>query len=177
MIKLLSEIGPIAAFLLGFLYGDIYVATLYTIIASAAAVSICYLTEGKLNNFSLVSSSVLIVSGGITLLTGNSMFIKMKPTVLYVIFGSIFFITYYKKAPFMKYLLGHMFTLKAESHWLTLGFRFGLFFFVMAVANELVWRNFSDLIWVEFKVLAVLPITAVFILAQVPFILRNRIDQ
>jgi intracellular septation protein len=177
MIKFLSEIGPVLAFILGFIYGDIYVATLYTIVASLVSISLCYLIEGKLQPFSLISSVILIVSGSITLLTGNPMFIKMKPTILYIIFGAVFFISTRNGKPFMKFLFQQIFTFNDDKYWNILSWRFSYFFFGMAILNEIVWRSFSDLIWVEFKVFGVLPITFLFMLLQVPMIMKNKIDK
>jgi intracellular septation protein len=60
--------------------------------------------------------------------------------------------------------------------WRKLTLRWGLFFFVLAALNEVVWRNFSTDTWVSFKVFGIMPITLAFALAQTPLILRHAID-
>jgi len=174
MIKFLSEFGPLIAFFVGYKYGNIQGATLYMIVASVASVIICYILHRKVQTFSLVSSGILLLTGGITLLTGNAMFIKIKPTILYIIFGTSFFVSAIKNKPFMKYLLSGTIHLEGKS-WNILSYRFAFFFLLMAITNEIVWRNFEEIAWVKFKVFGAIPITLLFILIQVPFIIKNKV--
>ena len=176
MVKFLSEFGPLIAFFVGYKYGGIQGATLYMVIASVVSVTVCYILYRKVQTFSLVSSGVLLVTGGITIFTGNSMFIKIKPTILYIIFGSAFFISTLKNKPFMKYLLSGTIQLKEES-WNVLSYRFTIFFLLMAVINEIVWRNFEEITWVKFKVFGAIPITLLFILIQLPFVMKNKLPK
>ncbi|WP_347938712.1 septation protein A [Rickettsia oklahomensis] len=175
MLKLSSEIGPVIAFFAGFFYGGgIQNATLYMLITAIVCVTICYFVDKKVSKLSIISVSVLLVSGSITLISGDSMYIKIKPTILYVIFGIIFLMSGIRKNPFIKYALESIVRLKEES-WITLSYRAAAFFFFMAVVNEIVWRNFSDETWVKFKVFGVIPITFIFILLQLPLLLKNKL--
>jgi intracellular septation protein len=176
MIKFLSEFGPLIAFFVGYKYGGIQGATLYMVITSVISVAICYLVYRKVQPFALVSSGLLITTGLITIFTGNAMFIKVKPTILYVIFGFVFLISAIRNKPFMKYLLSGTISLKEES-WNVLSYRFTIFFFLMAIINEIVWRNFEEIIWVKFKVFGAVPITVVFILIHIPFVIKNKLPK
>ena len=98
----------------------------------------------------------------------------MKPTVLYCLFAGIFLITNYKWKPAIKYVLGHAIKLKGNEYWYTLNLRFMWFFFVMAISNELIWRNFDESTWVNFKVFGALPMTLVFVMLQLPFIIKHQ---
>ena len=42
------------------------------------------------------------------------------------------------------------------------------FFMFLAILNEIIWRTQSTDIWVNFKVFGVLPLTFIFIMAQMP---------
>ncbi|MCC8419054.1 MAG: septation protein A [Rickettsia endosymbiont of Glossina mortisans submortisans] len=175
MLKLLSEIGPVLALIIGYFYGGgLQNATLYMIITAIICTTLCYFIEGKVSKLSIISTLVLLVSGSITLISGDSTYIKMKPTILYVIFGIIFLMSGMRKNPFIKYALESIVRLKAES-WITLSYRTAAFFFFMAVVNEIVWRNFSDETWVTFKVFGAIPITFIFILLQLPLLLKNKL--
>ena len=101
----------------------------------------------------------------------------MKPTILYLIFTAILFITGYKGKPAIKFVLGHSIKLREQDNWLQLNFRFMIFFLAMAIINELVWRNFSENAWVNFKVFGALPLTLFFTVLQLPFIMRNSIRE
>ncbi len=174
MFKFLTEFGPLATFFIGYKIGGILEATLYAVIASILATIITYIYERKINKVNLISTGLLLVSASLTLFSGDAMFIKMKPTVLYCLFASIFFITNYKWNPAIKYVLGHSIKLKNDQGWYVLNWRFMWFFLSMAIANELVWRNFNESTWVSFKVFGSLPITLIFVIFQVPFITKHQ---
>ena len=62
-----------------------------------------------------------------------------------------------------------------EEGWRKLTLRWGLFFFVLAALNEVVWRTQTQDFWVAFKVWGVMPLTMAFALAQTPLILKHEI--
>ena len=66
--------------------------------------------------------------------------------------------------------------MKEESKWRELNIRFMFFFIVMAILNEVIWRNFSEESWVNFKVFGALPVSMLFMVAQMPFIMRNKTE-
>jgi intracellular septation protein len=174
MFKFITEFGPLIAFFVGYKKSGILEATLYMLVASVIAVVITYIYERKINKVNLISTALLLISASLTLFSGNTMFIKMKPTALYCIFASVFLITNYKWNPAIEYVLGHTIKLQDNKHWYTLNLRFMWFFFVMAILNEVVWRNFDESTWVSFKVFGSLPITLIFVMLQVPFIMKHQ---
>jgi len=175
MLKFITEFGPLIAFFIGYKTGGILEATLYMLVASMIGLCITYIKERKINMVNLISSGLLLVSASLTLFSGNSVFIKMKPTVLYCVFAGIFLVTNFKWKPAIQYVLGTAIKFKEEKNWYSLNLRFMWFFILMAFVNELVWRNFSEDIWVSFKVFGAMPITIVFILLQMPFIMKNQL--
>ena len=174
MLKFFSEFGPLLAFFFGYKTGGILEATLYMLVASVIGISITYIYERKINTVNLISTALLLTSASLTLFSGNAIFIKMKPTVLYSLFAFIFFVTNFKWKPAVKYVLGSALKLKEEKNWHSLNLRFMWFFLIMAVTNELVWRNFDESVWVSFKVFGAIPITLLFIMLQIPFIMKNQ---
>ncbi len=174
MIKFLVKVGPLIAFFIGFIKGGILNATLYLLIASLIALILSYLKEKTINKVTLVSSALLLISASLTLFTGNPIFIKMKPTLCYLIFTVILFITHFQEKTAIEFVFGKTISFKNSTHWKRLNFRFAIFFILMAVSNEIIWRNFADDIWVNFKFFGVLPITLIFIISQIPFIMRHQ---
>lgn len=175
MFKFITEFGPIVAFFIGYKTGGILEATLYMLVVSVVTLIIIYIKDRKINKINLISSALLLASGSLTLFSGNSIFIKMKPTVLYCLFSCAFLVTNFKWKPAAKCLLGSAIKFREEKNWYSLNFRFMWFFLVMACANEAIWRNFSEDIWVSFKVFGAMPITIIFILLQMPFIMKNKL--
>lgn len=177
MFKFITEFSPLIAFFLGYKTGGIINATIYMLIASLIAITVTYIYERKINKVNLISTGLLLISASLTIFSGNAVFIKMKPTVLYCIFACVFFITNYKWNPAIKYVLGHSIKLKDTKSWYSLNLRFMWFFLAMAILNELVWRNFDESTWVSFKVFGALPITLFFVMLQIPFILKNQEEE
>jgi len=174
MIKFLTEFAPLVAFFIGYRIDGIMGATIYMLVASIVGLSVSYAIEKKVNTITLVSAILLSISAGLTIFTGNAIFIKMKPTVLYVVFAVIFLITLFKGQPAIKYVIGHAIALREERNWQALNLRCMIFFIVMAIANELVWRNFDESVWVSFKVFGAVPLIFLFIMLQVPYIMKHR---
>jgi intracellular septation protein len=175
MLKLLVEFGPIVVFFATYKYGDIFKATLWMVIVTAISLVVSYLIDKKLSMPLMISGATLLCTGGITLLSGDPMYIKMKPTIVYLVFGTILYTGYMTGKPLMKHVLGSAFSME-DFHWVIISGRFAFYFFGMALTNEAIWRNFSENFWVNFKVFGAVPITFVFILFQVPFLLRNKND-
>ena len=146
------------------------------LVASISALIVAYIKEKRINIINVISSGILLFSATLTLLSGNADFIKMKPTVLYIVFAAIFFATNFKWQPAIKFVLGQAITLKDESKWRELNLRFMAFFIIMAMMNEIIWRNFSEETWVNFKVFGALPITMLFMVTQLPFIMHNKVE-
>ena len=173
MIKFIAEFCPLLAFFYGYKTGGIMDATKFMVIASIISIAITYAIDKTVNKVNLISTALLLVSGSLTIFSGNSMFIKMKPTILYILFSLTFLITKYKGKPATKFILGASFKFEDEDAWLKLNDRFMVFFLLMAISNEFIWRSFTEETWVNFKVFAILPLTLAFTLSQIPFIIKN----
>ena len=148
--------------------GAFMVVTLVSLVAG-------WILERRLPTLPLVSGLFVLVFGGLTLLLADETFIKLKPTLVNSLFAIILLGGLALKRPLLKPLFGSAFQLN-DSGWHTLTLRWGVFFIVLAILNEVVWRNFSTDFWISFKLFGVLPLTVVFAGAQTPFLLRNQIE-
>jgi intracellular septation protein len=117
---------------------------------------------------------VVTVFGGLTLALNDELFIKLKPTIVNSLFGCVLLGGLAMGRPLLPYVLDSVMSLTDEG-WKKLTFRWGLFFFVLAAINEIVWRNFSTDFWVGFKVWGIMPITIAFALSQTPLILKYEV--
>jgi intracellular septation protein len=175
MLKFISEMALMLALALGFFYGgSLEVATIYMFITALISAIISYIVERKVQKFSLVSLIILFIAASLTWFIGDSSFIKFKPTILYIFSSVSLLWSCFKKRPVMEYLFNGAFKLY-EKAWYILSYRFSFFFILMAIANEIVWRYYSDETWVKFKIFIVLPITFLFIMLQIPFLIRNKL--
>ncbi len=147
-------------------------ATIYMVATTFIALIISYFLTKKIPMVALVSGIVLGIFGGLTILLKDDIFIKTKPTIINLLFAAILFYGYFAKKPFLSYLLGEQIKMSNKS-WLTLSMRWALFFIFLSLLNEIIWRNFSTDFWVQFKVFGMMPISLIFTISQVPFMIRE----
>lgn len=141
-------------------------------VAAVIAMVVSKLKEGHIPKVLLLTTVIIVVSVGLAFFTGNPIFIYMKPTVVNALFGAAAIIgALIGKNP-IKMLMGAGYSM-SDAAWKTMAIRWGVFFFAMAAVNEYVWRNFPEPTWVTFKAFGFLALTFVFILSQMPFILKH----
>ena len=122
---------------------------------------------GKLPIMPLVSGVVVLVFGALTLWLHDDLFIKLKPTIVNMMFATVLLVGLWGfKVSLLSYVFDDAFNLTEEG-WRILTQRWGLFFVFLAVLNEVVWRTQTTDFWVAFKVWGVMPITFVFAMAQI----------
>lgn len=188
LIKFLLEIGPLLVFFflnsqentsvalgeyfLGEAVKPIIVATGGFVIATIISLIATYILLKKLPIMPLVSGFFIIIMGGLTIYLNDDTFIKLKPTIVNLLFGSLLLVGLKFNQIFLKIILDEGLSL-SEAGWRGLTVRWGLFFYFLAVINEIVWRCFTTDQWVTFKVWGVMPITIIFIITQVKFIMKN----
>ena len=123
----------------------------------------------------LISAGIVLLTGGLTLWFDNETFIKMKPTVLYLIFAALLASGLLIKRLWLKLLMGSAIRL-TDAGWRGLTRNWIFFFLGMAAVNEVVWRSFSTEFWGGYKIAAVF-IALAFALAQAPLIMKHEIKQ
>jgi intracellular septation protein len=171
--KTLLEIIPLAIFFLAFKFYNLEVATVCILVTTLFTTFIIYRMEKRVSVAQIVTLVILVIFGGITIISGDSRFIKMKPTILYIIFATtLLWGAYIKKQGILKFLFDGKINL-SDSDWTLFTKRWGYFFLFLAVLNESIWRNFSETFWVNFKVFGLFGLTAVFLLSQMSFLTKS----
>lgn len=170
------DLGPLVLFFVTFQFThNIYVATALFMAAVLIALGVGYSLERRLSPMPVVTAILVVVFGGLTLYLKNDTFIKMKPTVLYASFGAVLIGGLAFNRLFIKYIFADAFEL-TEPGWRSLTWRWGIFFFILAVVNEFVWRHFSTGVWVSFKVWGIFPLIFLFALSQAPMLLKHQTE-
>ena len=173
--KLLIDIGPLAVFFIFYTRSGLQASILPLMIATVIAVLFSYILEKKIPIMPTVGAGIVLIFGGLTIYFDNEVFIKMKPTIINLIFAIILYGGMLVKKPLLKILLGAALRLEEEG-WRILTYRWIGFFIALAILNEIVWRTQSTDIWVNFKVFAILPITFIFTMTQFPLIKKYQIE-
>lgn len=174
-LRLALDLGPLLVFFLAYKALGLLAATAALIVFTAISLAVTYILEKKIAIMPLVSGIAVTVFGGMTLLLQDELFIKMKPTLVNLLFASILLAGAYFKKPMLKYLLGEAMQL-TEKGWMVLSIRWGLFFMFLAALNEFIWRNFSTDFWVNFKVFGMFTCTMIFTFSQIPLIKKYWVE-
>lgn len=177
--KLILEMGPLIIFFVCYynapipenLINDLDEANLFKIIfatkifvpAILVALFIGWFQTKKIAKMPLITAILVVTFGGLTIWLNNPIFIKMKPTLIYLIFSAILGYGLLKKKSYLKMLMGSAIPMNEEG-WLILSKRFVGFFVLLAFTNEIIWRFFSQDFWVNFKTFG-LPILLIFFMA------------
>ena len=170
------DYGPLLVFLAFYFATDLLAATAALIAVTALALVLALWIERRVPWMPVVTAAVVWVFGGLTLWSGDEIFIKMKPTIAQLLFAAVLLGSLTLGRPVLKPLLGAAWPMD-DLGWRRLSLRFAVFFLVMAVLNEAVWRTQSTDVWVLFKVFGLFGLTMLFALAQVPLMTRHRLPE
>jgi intracellular septation protein len=192
LIRLALELGPLIVFFVVNTLGEgwldrspllaswfsqpIIFATAVFMVAMAISLLLSWLLLKRIAVMPLVTGVVVLVFGTLTLVFQDATFIKMKPTIVNALFGAVLLGGLLFGHSLLRYVFGDVYKLK-DKGWTVLTWRWGLFFFLLAALNEIVWRGAplvtdtakaADDLWVAFKVWGIMPLTIVFSMFQLP---------
>jgi intracellular septation protein len=174
--RLLIEAGPLAVFFVTNSQAGIMAGTGAFMAATGISVLLSWHFERKLPIMPMVTCFFVMLFGGLTLWLENDLFIKLKPTVVNLLFATVLFTSLALRRNVLKSLLGTVLSL-SDTGWRILTLRWACFFVVLAVLNEVVWRTMPTDAWVNFKVFGIMPLTLVFSALQMPVILKHQIPE
>jgi len=166
ILKLALDLGPLALFFFANSRYGIFTATATFMVAVIAALAVSFAMTRHLPIMPVVTAIIVLVFGGLTLILHNDTFIKVKPTIIYALFGGVLLGGLYFNKPLLGVVFDSLFHLTEEG-WRKLTIRWAIFFLALAVLNEIIWRNTSTNVWVDFKVFGVMPLTFLFGALQV----------
>ena len=177
LLKFITDFGPLLIFFTVYYKSgnNLQLAIPPLIIATLIAVIINYIAEKKIPYVPLVGGIIISIFGGLTLYFNNPIFLYMKPTIINIIFA---FVLIFGKVLLKKNLLKVFFNNALqmdEIGWDKLNNRWVGFFIFLALINEAVWRTQTEVVWVNFKVWGILPLTFIFTAFQVPLINKHKL--
>lgn len=175
LFKLATELGPLLIFFFANAKTNLFIATGVFMVAVLAAMVASYIVTRHVPMMAIVTAVVVFVFGALTLILHDETFIKMKPTIVYTLFAAILAGGLLFNRSFIAIMFDQMFNLTPHG-WRILTGRWAVWFFAMAVLNEIIWRTQSTDFWVSFKVFGMVPLTMLFAMTQMPLIKRYRLE-
>jgi intracellular septation protein len=172
IVKLVLELGPLALFFAVYSKLGIFAATGVLMAGVVVTLGVSYAMLRRIPIMPLVTAAIVLIFGSLTLFFHDETLIKIKPTVLYLLFGAALFVGLALKKPLLKVLFDGALHVTEEG-WRILTWRWAFFFLALAVVNEIVWRTQTTDLWVKFKTFGFMPLTLLFALAQAPLIMRT----
>ena len=189
LLKMALELGPIIIFFIGYgkikdqvfvisgrEYEGFIVATALFIPLILTTTVILWALTGKLSKMQLMTALLVVIFGGLGIWFNDERFFKMKPTILYLAFSIILFVGLLRGKSFLAVIMAEVMPLKQEG-WMILTRRLALFFFILAVSNELVWRFMSTDTWVSFKTFILPLVLFAFFVSQSSMLSKYSIEK
>ena len=177
--RLLVDLGPLLVFFVANYLAPvpdalrIFVATGAFMVAMLAAIIFTQARYGRVSPLLLFSGVMVLVLGGLTIWLRDEMFIKVKPTIYYLIVAGLLAFGLRTGRNFLKVVLGSAYPGLSDEGWRKLTRNWAWFFLGMAILNEAVWRTQTTDFWIGFKLWGAIPLTFLFAAANIPMLLRH----
>mgnify|MGYP006422570163 FL=1 len=178
VLKFLLELGPLIIFFIiygrikdkvfsifGVDYQGFIIATGVFIPILLLSILVLWILSGKIAKMQLITALLVVIFGGLTIWFNDDRFFKMKPTIIYLLFGGILSFGLLRKKSYLEYVMEDMLPLERIG-WVILTKRVAIFFLSLALLNELIWRNMSTDSWVYFKTFGLTGAIFIFFVAQ-----------
>jgi len=172
------EFGPILVFFAAYLwlkdkafvidgteYDGFIVVTAGFIPVFLVSMALLWRVTGHLSRMQVVTALLIVVFGGLSVWFNDPRFFKMKPTMIYILFGGVLGYGLWRGRSYLQYVMEGVMQL-TDQGWMILTRRLMVFFFGLAVLNEAIWRTQSDEIWVYFKTFGLTAAIFVFFMTQ-----------
>ena len=187
MLKIALDMGPLVVFFGTYAWAKsdaleagatdikrIVYATTALMIATAVSLIASRILLKRIPLMPMVTGVFVLIFGSLTIYLRNPTFIYIKPTILYLMFASALAGGLFFRKLLLKNLLSEAMQMQDEG-WRILTQRWIGFFLVLAILNEAVWRNFPEATWVAFKSFGVMPLSIIFMAAQISLIMKYQI--
>ena len=173
--RLALDLGPLVVYFATFAASghNIFLSTAVFMGVTAIAMLVSLLRFGKVSPIQIFSAIMVLVLGGLTIWLHKDWIIKIKPTIYYVTVTAILVWGLRTGKPTLQMVLGQAYPGLDEEGWRLLTRNWAIFFFALAIANEIVWRNSTTAFWLSYKLWGSMPATLIFAACNVPMLMRH----
>ena len=173
--RLALDLGPLVVYFATYAATkhDIFISTAIFMGVTAVAMLVSLIRFGKISPIQIFSAIMVLILGGLTIWLHKDWIIKIKPTIYYLTVTAILLWGLATGRPTLRMVLGQAYPGLDEEGWRLLTRNWAIFFLVLAIANEAVWRNTSTAFWLSYKLWGSMPATLIFAACNVPMLMRH----
>ena len=178
LVKTALELGPVIAFFVAYIalkdrvftingteYGGFIVATAALVPLLLISTGILWKLTGRLSRMQIMTMVLVVIFGGLTVWLNDERFLKIKPTIVYLVFAGLLGAGLLRGRSYLQYVMEEMIPM-TEAGWMILTRRLTAFFVALALSNEIVWRFMSTEAWVYFETFVLTAAVFVFFITQ-----------
>ncbi len=189
MLKMALEMGPIVLFFVGYLklrdqsfllggteYDGFIIVTAAFVPLIALSSFVLWRLTGHLSKMQIATVVLVTVFGGLSVWLNDDRFFKMKPTMIYLLFGGALGLGLLRGQSYLKFVMEEVLPLQ-DAGWMLLTKRMTAFFLGLAVLNEVIWRTQSTDTWVYFKTFGLTAAVFLFFMTQAGLLSKYAIEE
>ncbi|QPM89037.1 inner membrane-spanning protein YciB [Pseudooceanicola algae] len=178
LVKTGLELGPVVLFFIAYVlvknrtfdiggrsYEGFILVTAGFVPLVLLSTALLWKLTGKLSKMQLVTAVLITVFGGLSVWLNDDRFFKMKPTLIYLLFGGALGIGLLRGESWLQSVMEGAMAMKHEG-WMILTRRLCVFFLALAALNEIIWRTQSTDTWVYFKTFGLTIAVFLFFMTQ-----------
>jgi len=184
-----TDIGPVLAFVIVFnvmqngpegpgLFSKdnaIFWATGVFMAGVAGAIGWTLMKGRRLPPMLIITGTVVMVFGALTLFLQDKTFAFIKPTIINILFALTILGSLAIGRNIWKTAFEHAFTMPDRA-WKVFALRWAAFYVVLAIINEIIWRNFPEDFWANSKLFLSIPLAIIFMVINLPFLMKHNIE-
>jgi intracellular septation protein len=187
-VKILLEFMPLGLFFVATSTYNIYVGSAVLGLATLVSMALVWAIYRRLALMAIITGVTGLVAASATVLLVDPTWVKLKPTIVSLVFAAILAAGLVMDKPLLRPLIGEDLNLTDEG-WRVVTRRWTIYFFIVAALNEIVWRGAdalypgsrpdggsptADQIWASYKVLGLMPFSVLYAAFMLPLLTRYR---
>ena len=172
--KMLFDFGPLLLFFgTNYIYSDLMLSVKVLVAATLVSLVLSWYFDRKVSVMAVVGCAALVFFAGLTLYFDNELFIKIKPTVVTLLFAALIAGGRLLGRNPLAAIIGKQIILTAHG-WRAISWLWVAMFVTSAIANEVAWRSLSTDDWITFKVFGLTGISFLFFALSVPILQKHQ---
>ena len=172
--KMLFDFGPLLFFFgTNYIYSDLMLSVKVLVAATLVSLVLSWHFDRQISMMAAVGCAALVFFAGLTLYFDNELFIKIKPTVVTLLFAALIAGGRLLGRNPLAAIIGKQINLTAQG-WRAISWLWVAMFITSAIANEVAWRSLSTDDWITFKVFGLTGISFLFFAFSVPILQKHQ---